>query len=75
MKTTKWLKLGLKLGVDEFDLEVIEKNKHLDAEGALAAMLKKWLEITAEPTWKAVVDALRAIKEMQLAKKVETRFC
>ena len=73
MKTTKWLKLGLKLGVEQFDLDVIENNRQLDAEGALAAVLKKWLEITEEPTWKAVVDALRAIKEMQLAKKVETR--
>lgn len=69
------MKLGLKLGVEEFDLEVIEKNKMLDAEGALEAVLRKWLAITAEPTWRAVVDALRAIKEIQLATKVEKKFC
>ena len=75
MKTTEWFKLGLKLGMEEFDLDVIRKNNPQNTEGALEAMLKKWLSITEVPTWRAVVDALRAIKNIQLAKNLETQFC
>ena len=75
MKTTKWHKLGQKLGVEEFDLDVIEKDNPQNTEGALAAMLKKWLEITKDPTWRVIVDALEAIEENQLAKKLEIQYC
>ena len=75
MKTTEWFKLGLKLGVKKFDLEVIEKNKHLDIEGGLEAMLRKWLRSSKDPTWKAVVEALRQLDEEELAQELETQFC
>ena len=75
MKTTKWHQLGSKLGVEKFDLDVIREDNPQNTKGALAAMLKKWLEITEDPMWRAVVDALRAIEEIQLAKKLEIQFC
>ena len=76
VKTTNWFRLGMKLGVETFDLEVIERNKQLDVEGALQAMLRKWLQSsTKDPTWEAVVDALRAINEEELARKLEKKFC
>ena len=75
MKTTKWHKLGQKLGVEKFDLDVIQKDNPQNTEGALEAMLKKWLEITKYSTWRAIVDALETIEERQLAKKLETQFC
>ena len=75
VKTTEWCKLGQKLGVEEFDLAVIEKDNPQNTQGALAAMLKKWLKITKDPTWREIVDALEAIKEIHLAAELETQYC
>ena len=75
VKTTNWFRLGRKLGVEEFDLDVIAKNNPQDAESALETTLKKWYKITAKPTWGAVVDALMAIQEIQLATELKEAFC
>ena len=74
VKTTNWFRLGMKLGMETFDLEVIEKDKRSDTAGALAAMLRKWLRTSKDPTWRAVVDALKAINDGQLARKIEKQF-
>ena len=61
--------------MEEFDLTVIQRDNPQDTEGALEAMLRKWLESSEDPTWRAVMNALKAVKEVQLAKKLETQFC
>ena len=65
----------MKLHVDEYHLKVIAEDQRLDAEGALRAMLDKWLDICEDPTWRGVVDALRAMQKKRLAKQLETKFC
>ena len=75
VKTTEWFHLGLKLGIKQEALAVIQSNKKLDASGALMKVLQKWLQVCEGPTWVAMVAALREIGEGSLAKKLEDKFC
>ena len=75
VRTTNWFHLGLKLGVKEYDLEIIERDKRLDSSGALMAMLRKWLQICEHPTWGAVARAMRDIGEVRMARSLEDKFC
>lgn len=75
MKTIQWKKLGRKLGIEEFELNAIEENNPKNTKRALEDVLSQWHGSTAKPTWRAVVDALKAIKEIRLATKLEEDFC
>ena len=75
IKTTEWFRLGLELRLEEYDLEIIEKDRRLDASGALRDVLRKWQRQCEDPTWGAVVRALREIGEGREAKRLEDKFC
>lgn len=74
VRTTQWFRLGLGLGIDRDTLAVIERNRRLDASGALIDVLKAWLRVCENPTWVAVVSALRGIGEGNLARRLEDTF-
>ena len=61
--------------MDEHNLNVIAKNERLNVEGAREEMLTNWFGSCANPTWRAVVNALKEIKENHLARQLETKFC
>ena len=75
VRTTKWFHLGLKLGVREDTLDTIERDRKLDANGALVDILRKWLRECENPTWVALVCAMRQIGEINSAKQLEDKFC
>ena len=72
----KWYSIGLQLGVAEFQLKLIEAEIH-SVERQMVAMLDHWLAYTTVPSWKALVDALKAptVGEGRLAKELEERYC
>lgn len=74
-KTTKWYPLGLKLGVDEDNLDFIEGNKRNDIAGAMQDMYKAWLDEGEDPTWWKLIEKLRELKQNALARKLEEKFC
>ena len=75
ISTTEWFRLGLKLGLTSDELEVIESDKKSDSSGALMAVLRKWLKQSDNPTWRAVVGAMRDIGEVKKARDLEDKFC
>ena len=75
ISTTEWFRLGLKLGLKEDDLDIIDSDKKLDARGALMAVLRKWLRQSDNSTWRAVVQAVRDIGEEKKARDLEDKFC
>ena len=74
VKTVKWFRLGLKLGIERYDLDVIESNQKLDAKGALWDVLRQWLKECETPSWEIVIRAMREIGEKNEAKQLEDRF-
>ncbi len=73
VKSTEWYKLGLELKVDVYLLDVIYKSES-DNQDQLRRMFQEWLNRTEEPTWEAVVQALTAIGQDMLARRIEEQF-
>ena len=61
---TDWEKLGLQLGLKDYDIANISKNNaHLSrrVEVCCAAMLEQWLTEIPSPSWGKLDDAIKKI--------------
>ena len=67
IKVTEWYELGLQLGVDDAELEVIEKNNRGDLKACRRSMFRAWLRITPSPSYQQLVEALTAVGEAKEA--------
>ena len=74
VETTKWFRLGLELNISEHSLNIISDDAS-GVEDRLRLLFQKWLKVCEKPSWRAVVNALVAIKEEALAAKLKHRFC
>ena len=63
IKITEWYELGLQLGVDDAELEEIEKNNRGDLRACRRNMFRAWLRITPTPSYQQLVEALTAVGE------------
>ena len=70
-----WYRLGLQLDIPDNALQVIEADHHNNCQEGMRKMLHKWLDICTNPTWRAVVTALRKINRDEVAKRIEQEFC
>ena len=72
-----WYNLGLYLGLQVKDLDVIESNSvsYVDKRTCVRHMLKKWKEkFDQKATWEKIVIAIEETGNNSLARKVEERF-
>ena len=74
VKTPNWFRLGLKLRIPEADMKLIKKD-HRDSKDALEKVCEAYLDEVDRPKWGEVVDALYAIEEEELARKLEKKHC
>ena len=61
----QWEKLGLELGLKEYDLAIISKNNAYNpsrVEDCCVAVLELWLQDMPSPTWSKLDDAVKNIK-------------
>ena len=72
----KWFIIGLELDVAEYRLKIIETAGR-GVEEQMRTMLDYWLSNATVPSWKVLVDALKAptVGESRLAKELEERHC
>ena len=74
--TTKWYLLGLKLLDDDVkSMNIIKSNHHGNSAAALQEVLMLWLERNERPTWCALIRALKDIREIGLASRLEAKYC
>ena len=59
--------MGLQLGVDDAELEVIEKNNRGDLRACQRNVFSTWLRITRSPSYQQLVEALMAVGEAKEA--------
>ena len=67
IKVTEWYELGLQLGVEDAELEVIEKSNRGDFKACRRNMFRAWLRITPNPSYQQLVEALVAVGEAKAA--------
>ena len=75
---TRWLDLGLRLGLLKTTLDAIDNKHRGDAGRCLMEVLSKWLSRAdnvvsrgGPPSWDSLSDALRAIDEIAVADKLD----
>ena len=74
IKVTEWYELGLQLGVDDAELEEIEKNNRGDLRACRRSMFRAWLRITPSPSYQQLVEALMAVGEAKEADLVCMKY-
>ena len=73
----EWFTFGLHLGLDVYELNVIETNSvsYVDKRTCVRQMLTKWKDtFDSEATWEKIVIALRKIGNKALAQEVEEQL-
>jgi len=72
----KWYNLGIQLRVDMGTLESIELQYKAPGD-QLREVVKAWLKSVENPTWGAMIDALKSpdINETRLASKLQQKYC
>lgn len=72
--TSKWQILLLKLGMEKYQIEVIEINRPGNVELQKQDAFDQWLHQKHNACWADVTDALYKIGENTLAKKLEEKY-
>ena len=70
----QWDVLGIYLGLDESDIEVIERDHHDTARRRLV-MLSKWSEKDVNASWEKVIDSLESMSQIRLANQLKEKYC
>ena len=58
---TDWKEIGTLLGLHSEQLKIIECDHRLQVECRCNAMLKKWLQVDTEASWKKLFEAIRSL--------------
>ena len=70
---SNWYQLGIKLGLQPYQLRQIEEETK-DVERRKVEMLDLWLQSTLEASWKVLATALREIGEKRTAIRIEEKY-
>ena len=72
----KWYNIGVQLEVPSFQLKIVEK-KSSDLMDQLRDTLDYWMNNDPSPSWRHLVDALKApsVSEKRLADEIEEEYC
>ena len=70
----QWDVLGTYLGLDESEIEVIERDHHDTARRRLV-MLSKWMEKDVDASWEKVIDSLKSMSQIKLANQLKEKYC
>ena len=69
----QWDVLGTYLGLDESEIEVIERDHHDTARRRLV-MLAKWIEKDVDASWEKVIDSLKSMSQIRLANQLKEKY-
>ena len=72
----RWHELGTVLGIPLYMLESIQVNYRMDPHRSLVEVLQVWLRNSPQPTWEAIVNALKIpfVGEPRLAMEIEAKY-
>ena len=72
----KWYIIGIQLNIPTFRLKIIEQ-KTSNSMDQLCDTLDYWINNDPPPSWRNLVDALKApsVGEKRLAKEIEEKYC
>ena len=75
LSCVSWHSLGVKLGLKGHQLHAIEESHRGNNERLKNEMLDLWLRSAKNPSWKAIVEALRLMEEHSVADRIQRKYC
>ena len=70
-----WRRLGLYLGVQDYELDRIERSRPTEGcDGWKRETFSLWLQCTPSASWRDVVGALRRMGENTIAERIELKY-
>ena len=70
-----WHKLGLHLGVRDYELDQIKRSRPAEGcDGWKQETFSLWLRRTSSASWRDVVGALRRMRENTIAERIELKY-
>ena len=72
----KWMRLGIRLGIQKETLDTIEADHHHNSQNCLIEMLNTWLrrQVNPPPSWANIVDAVEFLGDKQLGKELRKEY-
>ena len=70
---SQWYSLGIRLGLENNVLDSI-KAKHSSPNRCKWEMFKRWLHVTPNPSWNALLTALEGIGATDISKRVQREY-
>ena len=74
VQVAEWYDLGLQLGVEDEELDVIKKNNPGNLRACKREMFRKWLRITPSPSYQHLVEALIAVGDVKEADQLSKKY-
>ena len=75
VSVSDWRKLGLNLGVEDYELDKIERSHpNEDCDGWKQKFFSLWLRRTPSSSWRDVVRALRQMGENTVAEMIKQKY-
>lgn len=75
-KAADWEDIGVELEIDGGDLKQIKTDNPNDSKSCLRELFSKWLlKVNPEPSWTAIVDAVKNCGDEELASKIKSKYC
>ena len=69
-----WFSLGLNLGMNDYELQVIRDNYPRDNKSCKRMMFSKWLQQDLEATYKKLIFALEEMCEFRVASELRRQY-
>ena len=73
-KVSEWDVLGIYLGLDESEIKEIELDHQSTARRRIV-MLEIWTKKDVDASWEKVIEALKSMSQIVLAKQLEEKYC
>ena len=74
VQVAEWYDLGLQLGVEDEELDVIKGNNTRNLRACKREMFRAWLRIAANPSYQQLVEALIAVGDVKEADQLSKKY-
>ena len=75
VSVSDWRKLGLNLGVQDYELDQIERSRSAEGcDGWKRETFSLWLRRKSNASWRDVAGALRQMEENTVAERIEQKY-
>lgn len=72
---SQWENIGIYLGMDSSNLDIIKATEKSNSLNCLREMLKVWIRrIDPPPSWSAIAEAIELVGDESLANQLRTKY-